>query len=252
VVLSDVTRFRLMDQIKSNLAATLSHELKTPLACVRLNLHLLLEETVGPLTTKQAELLVDARDNAERLVRTIEHLLALARLEQGGEALDFQPEAPGVLLRVAADEMRPRAALKRIDVAIECCEGLPAVGVDRHRFGHALNNLLDNALTYTEEGGQIALSAAPGREDTVCFSVADTGIGIPGEYLPHLFEKFFRVPGRSRGRGTGLGLAIVREIVVAHHGEVTCDSRPGKGTVFNLILPIWAGNRHGSGSQING
>jgi signal transduction histidine kinase len=241
VVLSDVTRFRLMDQIKSNLAATLSHELKTPLACVRLNLHLLLERTVGPLTARQAELLVDARDNAERLLKTIEHLLALARLEHGGGALQLQPEAPGVLLRAAADELRPRAAAERIDIVVEDCEGLPAVGVDRQRFGHALNNLLDNALTYTEAGGRITLSAAPAGEGSVRFSVADAGIGIPPEHLAHVFEKFFRVPGRSRGRGTGLGLAIVREIVIAHHGQITCASRPGEGTVFTLTLPVWPG-----------
>ena len=71
------------------------------------------------------------------------------------------------------------------------------------------------------------------------FSIADTGIGIPSEHLPHIFEKFFRVPGRSRGRGTGLGLAIVREVVVAHHGEVACESPPGEGTVFSLTLPSW-------------
>jgi signal transduction histidine kinase len=241
VVFSDVTRFRLMDQIKSDLVATLSHELKTPLACVRLNLHLLLEKSVGPLTARQEALLADARDNAERLLRTIEHVLALARLEHAGQALDLRPEPPGVLLRAAADELRARATPKGIEVVVEDADGLPPVGVDRQRFGHALNNLLDNALTYTDEGGRITLSAASVGEGAVRFSVADTGIGIPAEHLPHLFDKFFRVPGRSRGRGTGLGLAIVREIAVAHHGEVACDSRPGKGAVFTLTLPAWTG-----------
>jgi signal transduction histidine kinase len=174
-------------------------------------------------------------------LRTIEHLLALARLEYGGGSLQLQPEAPGALLRAAADEVRGRAAQKHIDVVVEDCDGLPSVGVDRQRFGHALNNLLDNALTYTEEGGRITLSAAPVGEGSLRFSVADTGTGIPAEHLPRVFEKFFRVPGSSRGRGTGLGLAIVREIAVAHHGEVRCDSRPGQGTVFTLSLPVWAG-----------
>ena len=240
VVLNDVTRFRLLDQIKSNLAATVSHELKTPLTGVRLALHLLLEETVGPLTPKQTELLVDARDNAERLLNTIEHLLALARLEHGGETVRPQPEEPRALLHAAADALRPRAEAKRVEVKVEDAEGLPMVGVDAQRFGHALSNLLDNALNVTEEGGKITLSAAAVGEDRVRFSIADTGLGIPPEYVPHVFEKFFRVPGRSQGRGTGLGLAIVREIVTAHHGEVACESQPGRGTVFTLILPIWS------------
>ncbi len=239
VVLSDVTRFRLLDQIKSDLAATVSHELKTPLTSVRLALHLLLEETVGPLTPKQTELLVDARDNAERLLNTIEHLLALARLEHGGATLEVRPEEAHALLQTAADALRPRAIAKRVEVVVESGSDLPAVAVDPQRFGLALGNLLDNALTYTEEGGRITLSAAAVGEDRVRFTVADTGLGIPPEYLPNVFEKFFRVPGRTQGRGTGLGLAIVREIVTAHHGEVACESQPGKGTVFHLTVPVW-------------
>ena len=239
VVLSDVTRFRLLDQIKSDLAATVSHELKTPLTSVRLALHLLLEETVGPLTAKQTELLVDARDNAERLLNTIEHLLALGRLQHGGEAFRPEPESPQALLQAAADAVRSRAAAKRVEVVVTAHSPLPAVAVEPQRFGHALNNLLDNALTYTEAGGRITLAAADAGAGRVRFTIADTGVGIPPEYLPHVFEKFFRVPGRSQGRGTGLGLAIVREIVAAHHGEVACESRPDKGTVFTLTLPAW-------------
>jgi two-component system, NtrC family, sensor histidine kinase KinB len=239
VVLSDVTKFRLLDQIKSDLAATVSHELKTPLTGVRLVLHLLLEETVGPLTPKQTELLIDARDNAERLLSTIEHLLGLARLEQGGESLQIQREEPAALLEAGAESLRPRATAKHVEVTVEKVEALPAVGVDAQRFKGALNNLLDNALKYTEEGGRITLSAAALGEDRVRFSVADTGMGIPPEHLPHVFEKFFRVPGDGRGRGTGLGLAIVREIIVAHHGEVAVESQPGRGTVFTLTIPAW-------------
>jgi signal transduction histidine kinase/HAMP domain-containing protein len=247
VVLNDVTRFRLLDQIKSDLVATVSHELKTPLTSVRLVLHLLLEETVGPLTPKQTELLLDARDNAERLLNMIEHLLALARLENSREAIQPRPEAPQTLLQAAADAVRPRAEAKHIELVVEAPADLPPVAADPERLGYALNNLLDNALTYTDQGGRITLSAAPGGPEgspgTVRLTVADTGEGIPREYLPHVFERFFRVPGQSHGLGTGLGLAIVREIVTAHQGSITCDSTPGKGTLFSLTLPVWSGGK---------
>ena len=163
----------------------------------------------------------------------------MARLERGGDSLQIQREEPATLLETAAAALRPRAAARRVELVVENAAEVPAVGVDAQRFGGALNNLLDNALKYTEEGGRITLAAKAVGEDRVRFSVADTGMGIPPEYLPHVFEKFFRVPGDGRRRGTGLGLAIVREIVVAHHGEVAVESTPGKGTVFSLTIPVW-------------
>jgi signal transduction histidine kinase len=103
-----------------------------------------------------------------------------------------------------------------------------------------LRNLLDNALNYTDSGGQITLSAAAIGEEVV-LSITDTGTGIPPEHLPHIFEKFSRVPGHSRGSGTGLGLAIVHEIITAHGGTITCESQPGTGTTFRISLPVATG-----------
>lgn len=241
VVFQDVTRFRLLDELKSDLVATVSHELKTPLTSIRLALHLLLEEAVGPLSSKQTELLLDARDNAERLLARVNSLLNLAKLEQKSELLDLFPELPGELLRAAAERVRPRAQDKEIDVVVEADPNLPAITVDAQRLGYALDNLLDNALTYTESGGRIMLRAEAGDHQVV-LTVADTGIGIAPEFLPRVFEKFFRVPGHSRGGGTGLGLAIVREIVTAQGGDVSCESRAGEGTAFHLVLPATTGD----------
>jgi signal transduction histidine kinase len=235
VLLLDVTRFRLLDQVKSDLVATVSHELKTPLTSIRLVVHLLLEETVGPLTPKQAELLLDARDNAERLLTMINNLLDLARLEEGRVRLQRVPESPAALLRSAAEAIRPRAEDKEVAVAVEAADDLPPVAVDAERLGHALRNLVDNALAHTDRGGRITLGAAR-ADGAVVLSVADTGVGIPPEHLPHLFERFSRVPGRSPESGTGLGLAIVREIVTAHGGSITCESRPGEGATFRITL----------------
>ncbi len=241
IVLNNVTRFRIMDQLKTDLVSTVSHELKTPLTSIRLALHLLLQESVGPLEPKQVELLLDARDNAERLLHLIEHLLALARLEEGREILQMAPELPATLLRQAADAVAARAKDRRIDMVVEQVDHLPAVAVDSMRLHLALMNLLDNALTYTEPGGKITLSAEQVDADHVRLAVADTGVGIPEEYLPHVFEKFFRVPENQKPTGTGLGLAIVKEIVAAHHGQVACVGEVGRGTTFYLTLPVWKG-----------
>ena len=237
VVLQDVSRLRLLDQVKSNLVATASHELKTPLTSVRLAVHLLLDEAVGPLTPKQTELLLDARENSERLLAMVNNLLDLASLEQGSRQLEVKQESPQSLLQAAAEAVRPRAEDKGVEIVLDVPQAVPSVAVDASRLGHALRNLLDNALTYTERGGRITL-AASANADAVTLSVADTGIGISREHLPHVFEKFFRVPGQSRGTGTGLGLAIVHEIVTAHGGTITCESQPGVETIFRLRLPL--------------
>jgi signal transduction histidine kinase/HAMP domain-containing protein len=238
ILLHDVTRFRLLDQVKSDLVATVSHEFKTPLTSLRLAVHLLLEESVGPLTPKQTELLVDARDNSELLLARVNRLLDMTRLQAGRQQLDLAPVAPAELVRAAEEAFRPRAQDKDIAFIVDVAPDLPDVCADADRMGYALGNLLDNSLTHTERGGKITLSVAKGA-DGVTFYVTDTGRGIAPEHLPHIFEKFYRVPGQSKQGGTGLGLAIVQEIVAAHDGEVACDSRPAKGTVFSIRLPRW-------------
>ena len=240
VVLSDVTRYQLLDRLKSDWVATVSHELKTPLTSVRLAVHVLLEELVGPLEVKQVELLLEARENTERLLKLIEHLLALARLEEGREPLDLRPTDPAALLRAAAETAAARAEDRRIALTVTAAPDLPAVAVDATRFGQALSNLVENALTYTEPGGSVTLTAeaSPGG---VTLTVADTGVGIPSADLPHVFDRFFRVAGRAQPLGTGLGLAIVHEVVAAHGGAVTCASTPGVGTTFTITLPATPG-----------
>ncbi len=185
-------------------------------------------------------MLLDARENSERLLARVENLLNLAQLEAGSRQLDLQPESPQELLHAAAEAIRPRAEDKGVEVQIDALASLPLVSVDAARLGTALGNLLENALAYTDRGGRITLSAAAGP-GTVTLAVADTGAGIPPEHLPHVFEKFFRVPGQSRAGGTGLGLAIVHEVIIAHGGTITCASEPGHGTVFEITLPQAAG-----------
>jgi len=240
ILLQDVTRFQLLDQVKSNLVATVSHELKTPLTSIGLAVHLLLEEAAGPLTPKQTELLIDARENSERLLATINNLLDLTRFEGGHQRLDRRAQPPAELLEAAANVVRPRVEDKQIAIEVRAADTLPLVDVDVPRFAHALDNLVDNAITYTRPGGRIVLSAAA-LGSNVTLTVSDTGVGIPAEHLPRVFERFFQVPGRnegrSEGRGTGLGLAIVREIVTAHGGTITCESELGAGTKFTITLP---------------
>lgn len=235
VILQDVTRFRLLDEVKSNLVSTVSHELKTPLTSVRMGLHLLLEERIGPLNAKQTELLLAARDESERLLRMINDLLDIAKLESGRADLLCEHVEPRSLVASAEVDMRQMVESRGMHLATQIAPDLPAVFVDARQIGHVFSNLISNAVAHSKPGDEIGLAANP-QDGSVRFSVIDHGPGIPAEFQSRLFERFFRVPG-SDPRGAGLGLAIAREIVAAHEGQIGVISQPGQGTEFYFVLP---------------
>ena len=237
VVLTDVTRFRLLDQLKSDMVSTVSHELKTPLTGVQMTVHLLLEEVVGPLNAKQIELLLVARQDSDRLLAMINDLLDLTRIEQGRVRLDRQPAAPSDLVTEAIERFESKANDGGITLKGSVAIALPPVPVDRERIAHVFDNIIGNALSHTPRGGSVGLSAEARPEGSITFEVGDSGEGIAPEHLPRIFEKFYRVPGSRSSGGAGLGLAIAREIVEAHGGQIEAESQPGRGTTFAFTLP---------------
>ena len=247
VVLSDVTKFHLLDQLKSDMISTVSHELKTPLTSLQMVVHLLLEEAVGPLTAKQTELLLAARQDSDRLLGIINDLLDLTRIEQGRVALDQQPADAAELVRDALERHRSAAEDSGITLQCQLEAPLPLVLVDKERIEHVFDNLMTNALRHTERGGTIILRAAA-AEGTVQFSVEDTGEGIPAQFVPRVFDKFFRIPGTKHHGGAGLGLAIVHEIIVSHGGQIGVQSTTDKGTTFTFSLPAATVSQHEAGT----
>ena len=237
VVLSDVTKFRLVDQLKTDMVSTVSHELKTPLTGVQMVVHLLLEESLGTLNSKQIELLLAARQDSDRLLTIINDQLDLTRIEQGRVQLALQPVAPADLIGEARARFEPEAHDAGITLKGSVVFGLPPVRADRERICHVFDNLIGNALAHTSRGGTIELEAvAVGA--TIEFAVKDSGEGIRPEHLDRVFDRFYRVPGVRRSTGAGLGLAIAKEIVVAHGGEIHVQSRPGEGSTFTFTLPV--------------
>jgi signal transduction histidine kinase len=235
VVLYDVTRFHLLDATKTDLVATVSHEIKSPLTSVRMVLHLLLEKTVGALTPKQDELLQAARNDTERLLRILNDLLDLARLEEGSDSLRKEPAAPAELLTSVMKEMAGKITARGLSVNFTIAPDLPAILVDRQRINHVFTNLLSNAIKHSPANGEIILGARLVKDNDVEFSVTDHGPGIPEEYHSRIFDRFFRVPGQSQS-GAGLGLSIAREITVSHEGRIGVKSAPGQGCNFYVVL----------------
>ena len=235
VVLYDVTRFRLLDATKTDLVATVSHEIKSPLTSMRMVLRLLLEKTFGSLTQKQDDLLQAAWNDTERLLRILNDLLDLARLEEGGDGLRKEPVAPSELLTAAMKEMAGKFSTKGLNVNFMIEPDLPAVPVDRQRINHVFTNLLSNAIKHSPADGEIVLGARLVKDNAVEFSVTDQGPGIPEEYHSRIFDRFFRVPGQLQS-GAGLGLSIAREIMVSHGGHIGVKSAPGQGCNFYVVL----------------
>jgi len=235
LILHDVTLQRQMDEKKSGAISAVSHQLKTPLTSIRMAIHLLLEEKVGGLSPKQADLLVAAGEDAERLNTIIDELLDIGRIESGKARMDLRPVPPIDLVSREMEAYRPAARDGGVSLVVDLPATLPPVWVDPARVAHVFANLLSNALKYTPPGGKVTLSAKAEGE-FVRFLVSDTGVGIPEKYLPRIFEQFFRVPDQGPGPGVGLGLAIVKDIVEAHGGTVGVESREGTGSTFHFTL----------------
>ena len=247
VTLQDVTRLRHFDELKTDLVATVAHEFRTPLTSLRMAVHLCLEEAAGPLNEKQAELLHGAREDCERMQAMVDDLLDLSRIEGGVLEVRTQPVEVEPLLDEALEAERAAAVEAGVDVRKEAPPGLPRVVADRERIHLVLTNLVSNAIRHTPKGGQVRIVAAEGPPGLVTLRVTDSGQGIPREFQPRIFEKFFRLPGADAG-GAGLGLFIARETVRAHKGDIGVDSAPGAGTSIWFTLPaVESGDHHLSG-----
>jgi two-component system, NtrC family, sensor histidine kinase KinB len=235
VLMQDVTLLRQQDEMKRGVISTVSHQLKTPLTSLQMAIHLLLTEKVGPVIPKQAELLVVARDESDRLQTIIDNLLDLSRMESGKMRMSFEALSPSTLVLEGVEPFRRPAQDRGILLTTDVPPELPAVRADSRQLGYVFSNLLSNALKFTPPGGRIAVSVADGGDYT-SFSVTDSGKGIPTAYRERIFEKFTEIPGEEGEKGAGLGLSIVREIILAHGGEITVESAAGEGAAFTFTL----------------
>ncbi len=237
------------EQRRTELLGNVAHELKSPLTTIRS----MTEGLIDGVLPASEETFLDMQKEASRLQRLTEELSELSKAEAGALSLRYESTDPRQLVRDAADRLQPQFQDKDVTLTVELPEYLPTVEMDAERILQVMLNLLGNALQYTEPGGSVRLQCrAPGAE--LCIAVIDTGIGIPPEDLPRLFERFYRVDksrARSRG-GSGIGLTIAAHIVRAHNGTIDAESRgPGYGSTFRFCIPI-TGDRGDTGNRGDG
>jgi NtrC-family two-component system sensor histidine kinase KinB len=179
--------------------------------------------------------LITARDDSERLLRILNDLLDLTRLEEGNSDLYKEKTPPAELIQSVADIMRETIANKKLRLTLEVDPDLPAVLVDRQRINHVFTNLIGNAIKYSPSGGEIIMKATRTGEREVEFSVLDEGPGVAEDHQDRVFDRFYRVPNQPK-KGAGLGLSIAREIVLTHGGRIGIRNGPKGGSDFYFVL----------------
>jgi two-component system phosphate regulon sensor histidine kinase PhoR len=239
-VFHDVTELEMVDRMRRDFVINVSHELRTPLTAIQGYTETLLDGAIDEPENNRRFLRI-IRQNSERLAQLTADLMALSQIEVKAREFSFLPHEVADLLSQAADALHTVTEKKNIQIIVEPVEEDLQVECDSEAIHQVLLNLTDNATKYTSEGGTINLGAFV-KDNEICFFVRDTGIGIPPEHIPRLFERFYRVDkARSRAvGGTGLGLAIVKHLVLAHNGQVRVESEVGKGSTFYFQIPAKA------------
>lgn len=251
VVIEDFTELRRLERARRDFVANISHELRTPLASVRL-LAETLEDAIDT-DPEQAQAFVEKIENeVEHMSGLVTELLDLSRIESGQMPMSIEPVEAELLVREVMARMLAQAQRHRVNLHTEIERGKTLVAADSKQITRVLVNLLHNAIKFTPSGGTVVIGTRPqpaSEETAQSFFVRDTGVGIPPEDLPRIFERFYKVnrarskggytmSGAQEGGGSGLGLAIARHVVEALGGRIKAESTLGQGSTFTFTLPV--------------
>lgn len=236
ILLKNITEFQELDLAKTNFIATISHELKTPIASIKLSSKLLDDDRIGGLNEEQKQLVKNIKDDSERLLKIASEVLNMAQVETGRIQLNFQKIKSEDVVTYAVDSLKFQAEQKQIKLLVEIENNLPFIEADLEKTAWVMVNLLSNAIRYSPENDKILIKAIRAK-DQIEFSVQDNGKGIDPRYQDRIFDKFFHIPGNPK-HGTGLGLAIAKEFIMAQNGQIGLSSTIGHGTRFYFRLPL--------------
>lgn len=239
LILHDLSKEEELEQMKLDFVSMASHELKTPLTNIIGYLSVFIEENRPKLTKEQAELLDRSLVSARQLQALVENLLSVNKIEREQMAVSVEQVDLNAVLDKAVEDLQNQAKLKNIILNYTKDATLPKVMADPLRLAEVINNLVANAISYTGAGGRVSVYSNSAPNEIVT-TVEDTGVGIPAEAIPHLFNKFFRVSNtlQKGSKGTGLGLYISKSIIQKLNGRIWVESEPGKGSKFHFSLPI--------------
>ncbi|ADJ26604.1 multi-sensor signal transduction histidine kinase [Dehalogenimonas lykanthroporepellens BL-DC-9] len=235
IVVRDLTNLKRLETVRRDFVANISHELRTPIASLKL-----LAETLKEGAMADQEVAADFLNRisveADKMGQLVDELGELSRIESGAAPLDKRPMDAGAVMTTVVGRLQNQADRAKLTLEVATVDGLPAVRADAGRIEQVLMNLTHNAIKFTPAGGRITLTAGI-SEKGIEIKVTDTGAGITADDLPRIFERFYKADKARSGGGTGLGLAIAKHIVHAHGGEIRAESSPGQGTTISFTLP---------------
>jgi len=237
-VLSDITKLKEIDKIKSQFVSMVAHELRAPLAAIEGWLDVVLSGSAGDDPAQTTKWLSRAKDRAHSLLELVNDLLVINRMDAGRIKQNVEIVSLREIIEGTVEFLADRAATASVSLAVTIPDDLPDLQADRKEMERLFTNLIDNAIKYNQPGGRVEIDGST-ADGFVCIQVQDTGVGISDEDLPHLFEDFYRATDKhtQQIRGTGLGLAIVAKIIDSHHGRIEVTSEPGEGSRFSVYLP---------------
>ncbi len=236
IILRNITIFKELDFAKTNFIATVSHELKTPIASIKMSLQLLEKEQTGNINEEQKQLIDSIKEDSQRLLKITGELLDISQLETGNIHLSMEKSNPYQIVNYAVDAVKIQAEQKEIELIVEADSDLPEIKADSEKTGWVLINFLTNAIRYSSENSKIVVQLKQ-EDNQVIFQVKDVGKGIDKRYKTKIFDKYFQIPGSNKS-GTGLGLAISKEFIEAQNGTIGMESELGLGSTFYFKLNV--------------
>lgn len=236
IIVKNITSFKELDEAKTNFIATVSHELKTPLAASDFSLKLLEDERTSRLSKEQKELIKNLKEDNQRMLKILSELLNMGQVESGRIQLDVKQVSPKNIIENAIHAVQLIAKEKNMNIRNYIEEALPLINADADKTTWVLNNFLTNAIKYSSANSTIETSVYK-KDNSIVFSVKDYGKGIAEEFQSRIFDRYFKIPD-SNETGTGLGLAISKDFIEAQGGKIWIESEPGKGSTLSFILSL--------------
>lgn len=241
LIIHDITQIKLIDRMKTEFVSVASHQLRTPLTAIKLFTEMLIGKEVGELNKDQQEYLENVYESTERMVRLVNDLLNVTRIESGRLSINPEPTEVNKFLKSVISEANPLARLKKISIDFKVKGKIPVINLDVNLVRQVFHNLITNAIRYSgQKNGRIKITLEKRDAKNILISIGDNGIGIPEKVQKRIFEKFYRADNAVKvaTEGTGLGLYVSKMIIEQSDGKIWFESKQGKGTVFFVRLPV--------------